>query len=225
MPEKITTKPSLELILILTAFAAGALDVIAFSKLGGILVSAMTGNLAFLGYYISRFSFASAIGSAIALVGYVLGGVIGTLLSRKLSQHPALRLLLTVQSLLLAGAVTFWYAAPHRNGDLGTDAVILLGAVAMGIQSLVGKRVNLSNIPTVVFTSTLTNIVIALTEMLVSGKFTVAKDTKRQVASFLMYFFGALATGYAVFFAFPFFAFIPLAAVLLALLSELLHRG
>ena len=62
------------------------MDVIAFAKLGGILVSAMTGNLAFLGYYLSRFSFDSAIGSAIALVGYVLGGVIGTLLSRKLAQ-------------------------------------------------------------------------------------------------------------------------------------------
>ncbi|HEY1856732.1 YoaK family protein [Acidocella sp.] len=223
MPEK--TKPSLELILVLTAFAAGSMDVIAFSKLGGILVSAMTGNLAFLGYYISRFSFDSAIGSAIALVGYVLGGVIGTLLSRKLGQHPALRLLLTVQALLIAAAVTIWFAAPHRNGNPGTDAVIVLGAVAMGIQSIVGKRVNLSNIPTVVFTSTLTNIVIALTEMLVSGKFAVPKDTKRQVASFLMYFFGALGTGYAVFFGLPFFGFIPLAAVVLALLSELLHRG
>ena len=51
------------------------------------------------------------------------------------------------------------------------------------------------------------------------------KDTKRQVASFLMYLFGALGTGYAVFFALPFFIVIPLAAVVLALLSELLHRN
>ena len=224
MPEKTTIKPSLELILVLTAFAAGSVDIIAFAKMGGILVSAMTGNLAFLGYYISRFSFNSAIGSAIALVGYVLGGVIGTLLSRKLSQHPALRLLLAVQSLLLAGAVAIWLTEPHRNGELGADAVILLAAVAMGLQSIVGKRVNLSNIPTVVFTSTLTNIVIGLTEMMASGKFTVPKDTKRQVASFLMYWFGALGTGYAVFFSLPFFIVIPLAAVVLALLSELLHR-
>jgi uncharacterized membrane protein YoaK (UPF0700 family) len=224
MPEKTTIKPSLELILVFTAFAAGSLDIVAFSKLGGILVSAMTGNLAFLGYYISRFSFNSAIGSAIALAGYVLGSAAGTLLSRRLDQHPALRLLLTVQALLLAGAATIWFTAPHRNGDPGTYGVILLGAVAMGMQSIVGKRVNLSNIPTVVFTSTLTNIVIGVTEMLASGKFAVPKDTKRQVASFLMYFVGALATGYAVFFAFPWFVVIPLAAVVLALLSELLQR-
>ena len=143
MPEQTTIKPSLELILVLTAAAAGSVDIIAFAKLGGILVSAMTGNLAFLGYYISRFSFNSAIGSAIALVGYVLGGAIGTLLSRKCSQHPALRLLLTVEALLLAGAVAIWLSAPHRNGNPGADGVILLAAVAMGIQSIVGKRVNL----------------------------------------------------------------------------------
>ena len=225
MPEKAPIKPSLEIILVCTAFAAGSVDIIALTKLGGILVSAMTGNLAFLGYYLSRFSFASALGSLIALVGYVLGTALGTLLSRKLAQHPALRLLLTVQALLLAASLAIWFSVPHHLGTPGLDAVIVLAAMAMGMQSIVGKRVNLSNIPTIVFTSTLTNIVIGLTEMLISGKFAVPKDTKRQVASFLMYFFGALATGYAVFFALPFLMFIPLAAVVVALLSELLHRG
>ena len=40
-----------------------------------------------------------------------------------------------------------------------------------------------------------------------------------------MYFFGALATGYAVYFSLPFFIFIPLAAVVVALASELLSRA
>jgi uncharacterized membrane protein YoaK (UPF0700 family) len=225
MPEKALIKPSLEIILICTAFAAGSVDIIALTKMGGILVSAMTGNLAFLGYYVSRFAFASALSSAIALVSYVLGTAAGNLLSRKLDQHPALLLLLAAQALLLAGAVAVWMSVSHRSGTLGLDAVIVLIAVAMGMQSIVGKRVNLSNIPTIVFTSTLTNIVIGVTEMLANGKFTVSRDTKRQLASFLMYWFGALLTGYAVFFALPFYMFIPLAVVVVALLSELLHRN
>ena len=225
MPEKAPIKPSLEIILICTAFAAGSVDIIALTKLGGILVSAMTGNLAFLGYYISRFSFASALGAVIALVSYMLGTAGGAVLSRKLSQHPALRLLLTVQTVLLAAAVAVWFSVPHRTGSLGLDAVIVLTAVAMGMQSIVGKRVNLSNIPTIVFTSTLTNIIIGLIETAASGKFAVTSDTKRQLASFLMYFFGALATGYAVFFALPITMFIPLAVVIVALLSELLRRS
>ena len=224
MSEKTTIKPSLELILIFTAFAAGSVDLIAFAKLGAVLVSAMTGNLAFLGYYISRFSFAAALGSALALVGYVLGTAAGVLLSRNLSQHPALRLLLTAQAVLLAITLVIWPSITQHRGTLGLDSVIILASMAMGMQSIVGKRVNLSNIPTIVFTSTLTNIIIGLTETLASGKFTMPRDTKRQAASFLMYWVGATVTGYAVFFALPFFMAIPLAAVLLALLSELLYR-
>jgi uncharacterized membrane protein YoaK (UPF0700 family) len=224
MSDKAPIKPSLELILVCTAFAAGSVDLIAFAKLGGVLVSAMTGNLAFLGYYISRFSFAAALGSAIALIGYVVGTAAGVLISRNLSQHPALRLLLTVQALLLAATLAIWPSITHHRGTLGLEATIMLASMAMGMQSIVGKRVNLSNIPTIVFTSTLTNIIIGLTETLVSGKFAMPRDTKRQVASFLMYWVGATVTGYAVFFALPFFMAIPLAAVLLALLSEFLYR-
>ena len=224
MSEKAQITPSLELILLCTAFAAGSVDLIAFAKLGGVLVSAMTGNLAFLGYYISRFSFAAALGSAIALVGYVLGTAAGQLISRKLSQHPALRLLLTVQALLLVAVAAMWPSVAHSRGTPGLEGVIMIASMAMGMQSIVGKRVNLSNIPTIVFTSTLTNMVIGFTETLCSGKFTLPHDTKRQAASFFTYWLGALVAGYAVFFAFPFFMLIPLAAVLLALLSELLHR-
>jgi uncharacterized membrane protein YoaK (UPF0700 family) len=223
MPEKPPIKPSLEIILICTTFAAGSVDIIALTKLGGILVSAMTGNLAFLSYYISRSAFASAFGSATALVSYVLGTAIGALLSRKLAQHPALRLLLTVQALLLAASAAIWLSVSHRNGTAGVAAVIVLTSVAMGLQSIIGKRVNLSNIPTIVFTSTLTNIIIGLIEMLASGTFEVTRDTKRQLASFLTYGVGALATGYAVLFALP-YVFIPPAVVVVALLSELLHR-
>ena len=64
-----------------------------------------------------------------------------------------------------------------------------------------------------------------LIETAASGKFAVTSDTKRQLASFFMYFFGALATGYAVFFALPITMFIPLAVVIVALLSELLRRS
>jgi uncharacterized membrane protein YoaK (UPF0700 family) len=221
IPKKDAPALSLELILALTAFTAGAVDVIAFAKLGGVLASAMTGNLAFLGYYISRFSFASAIGSAIALLGFVLGSSSGTMLGRGRTQHGALRLLLGVEALLLAGAVALWFSAQHHNGNFSTDAIIVLLSFCMGMQGIIGKRVNLSNIPTVVFTSTLTNIVIALTDMLASGVYTLPKDTKRQCASFMMYFFGALIAGFAVHFQAGILIFLPVLAIGAALVMEL----
>jgi uncharacterized membrane protein YoaK (UPF0700 family) len=42
--------------------------------------------------------------------------------------------------------------------------LILLSAAGMGIQSVAARRINLPGIPTVVFTSTLTSIVMAATE-------------------------------------------------------------
>jgi uncharacterized membrane protein YoaK (UPF0700 family) len=213
-------KISLEFILGLTAFAAGSVDVIAFAKLGGILVSAMTGNLAFLAYYLSRFSFASAVGSAISLASFVAGGAAGTLLSRKRSQNAALRLLLGSELLLLAATVVLWFPTQHRNGGYSTDLIIILLAVSMGLQSIVGKRVNLSNIPTVVFTSTLTNIVIAVTDMLANRTYTLPRDTKRQFTSFMLYFLGAIGAGFAAYFHAGILIFLPLLAVAAALAAQ-----
>jgi uncharacterized membrane protein YoaK (UPF0700 family) len=212
---------SLEIILGTTSFAAGAVDIIAFAKLGGILCSAMTGNLAFLGFYLSRGSFASAIGSLIALLGFVAGGSVGTMLGRGREQRGALLALLGVETILLAAAVALWLPTHHRNGSLSGDGVIALLSVSMGLQSIAGKRVNLSNIPTVVFTSTLTNIVIALTEMAASRRSALPADTARQVATFLLYFGGALAAGFAVFFKSPVQIFLPLVAVCAALAAAL----
>jgi uncharacterized membrane protein YoaK (UPF0700 family) len=211
----------LERVLGLTAYAAGAVDIISFAKLGGIFASAMTGNLAFLGFYLSRFAFASALGSAIALLGFVAGGSVGTLLGRGRDRDAALALLLGTEVLLLAGAVALWLPTHHRNGSLSGDEIIALLSVSMGLQSIIGKRINLSNIPTVVFTSTLTNIVIALTDMLASRSFKVPPDTRRQTASFLLYFAGALCAGFAVYFQAGILIFLPLAAVVLALVSQL----
>ena len=208
----------LEGILAFTAFAAGTVDVITFAKLGGILASAMTGNLAFLGYYLARHSYVSALGSAIALAGFIMGGVIGTLLGRRRSQRGALAVLLSLEVVLLGAAVAVWLALSHQLGSLQDDAVIVLLAVCMGLQSIVGKRVNLSNIPTIVFTSTLTNIVVGLTDTLASGKLKMPVDTGRQITSFMAYFFGALCAGYLVYFHIAFLIALPATAVGSALL-------
>ena len=134
---------------------------------------------------------------------------------------PATELNASGEDLLLAGAVVFWFSSQHHNGSFSADAIILLLAFCMGMQGIVGKRVNLSNIPTVVFTSTLTNIVIALTDMLASGVYAVPKDTKRQCASFMMYFLGALSAGFAVHFQAGILIFLPVLAVGAALIMEL----
>ena len=214
----------LDAILGLTGFAAGAVDIISFARLGGVFASAMTGNLAFLGLYLARFSFASAIGSAIALLGFIAGAATGHLLTRGKPRPASLQILLGAEVLLLALLVLLWLPGHHPNGSAAADALIIFLALAMGFQSILGKKINLSNIPTIVFTSTLTNLVIGIAETIVNRKAELPEDTKRQLGSFLLYFAGALCAGFLVFFDLMFVVALPLLAVGAALVIQLKHR-
>lgn len=212
----------LEYVLMLTAFVAGSVDIISFAKLGGVFASAMTGNLAFLGLYSAAGAWVSAMGSLLALMGFIIGGAIGTLLTRGRQNHTAITILVSTETILLFGATILWFVAPYRHGRLSTETLILILSIAMGLQSICGKKINLSNIPTVVFTSTLTNIVIAVTDALARGKIAFPTDTKRQLASFWLYFFGAFAAGLLVFFHLGIVILLPLIA---AAITLFIHVG
>jgi uncharacterized membrane protein YoaK (UPF0700 family) len=214
----------LDYILGLTGFAAGAVDIISFARLGGVFASAMTGNLAFLGLYLARFSFASAIGSAIALLGFIAGAACGHLLTRGKDRKGSLQILLGAEVVLLALLVLLWPAGHHPNGSARADALITFLSVAMGFQSIAGKKINLSNIPTIVFTSTLINLVIGIADAIVNKKPELAEDTKRQLGSFLLYFAGALCAGFLVFLDDMFVAALPFLAVGAAMVIQLRHR-
>jgi uncharacterized membrane protein YoaK (UPF0700 family) len=56
----------IEWILLLTAFAAGSVDVVSFASLGGVFASAMTGNFALLAYYVAQSDSQAAMGSVVA---------------------------------------------------------------------------------------------------------------------------------------------------------------
>jgi uncharacterized membrane protein YoaK (UPF0700 family) len=217
MTNQAPTPRYLEFILALTAFAAGSVDVISFVRLGGIFASAMTGNLAFLGIYLARLSFFSAIGSAIGLAGFIIGSALGNILTRGKPRPESLTILLGIEILLLLAVIALWFPMPHKNGSASADILISLLSISMGLQSIIGKKINLSNIPTVVFTSTLTNLVIGLTDALSEKKFVLPKDTRRQATSFFLYFFGALVAGIAAYLKLAVLVALPAGAIALAL--------
>src|SRR5260370_17858869 len=78
----------IEWMLLLTAFAAGSVDVISFATLGGVFASAMTGNFALLAYYVAQGDSQSAMGSIVALSGFVIGCTLGVLQRRGRWQSP-----------------------------------------------------------------------------------------------------------------------------------------
>src|SRR3979411_625015 len=105
-----------EWMLLLTAFAAGAVDIISFATLGGVFASAMTGNFALLAYYVAQSDSQSAMGSVVALSGFVLGCALGVLQRRSRAQDQALSFLLTTEAgLLLFFALYAMWSPPGAN--------------------------------------------------------------------------------------------------------------
>lgn len=182
---------NVEKILLLTAFAAGTVDVISFATLGGVFASAMTGNFALLAYYVSQSDSTSAMGSVVALMGFVLGCALGVLQRRGRPQDQALGLLIATEASLLLFFALYAMWTPHANGPSDHLQILLL-AVAMGVQAVVGQTISLT---TIVFTTTLTKLVGTIADSLANGDSLGLKDLKIQSAVVVAYLFGALLAG------------------------------
>lgn len=204
--------------LALMAMAAGTMDVLAFTQLGHVLPSAMTGNTALLGLSLGQGRFAAAIPFLIAFGAFCGGAaltatVLGLRRGADPSPHLAYRLLV-VEALLLAVFLVGWLAADRPFGTGVRDGLIVPAAFAMGMQSGIARLGNRPGINTIVFTSTLSAIVGAVTQALLRRPHSIGWDTRRQIGMFAAYFVGAVASGLLVLSGSPAMAALPLAAVL-----------
>jgi uncharacterized membrane protein YoaK (UPF0700 family) len=181
-----------ELVLLFTAFAAGAVDIISFATLGGVFASAMTGNLALLAYYVAQSDSRSAIGSVIALIGFAAGCAAGVLQRRGRAQQQALSILIVSEAVLLLLFALYAMLAPHVAHGPSDHLQILLLAVAMGLQAVLGQTISLT---TIVFTMTLTKLVGTIADSIANGDTSGLKDVKIQSAVVVSYLFGALLSG------------------------------
>src|ERR1700691_6415377 len=213
MPDR-TKLTFVEWILLLTAFAAGAVDVIIFSTLGGVFASAMTGNFALLAYYVAQSDSQSAMGSVVALIGFALGCALGVLQRRGRAHEQVLNVLIVSEAGLLLFFALYALWTPHSAHAPSDHLQILLLSVAMGLQSVVGQTISLT---TIVFTTTLTELVGTIADSIA----TVLKDVKIQSSVVVSYLFGALVSGAFVVRKVDEVAVLPFCAVAVALA---LHR-
>jgi uncharacterized membrane protein YoaK (UPF0700 family) len=198
-------------ILFATAFAAGAVDIIGFAKLGGVFASAMTGNFALLAYHVAQGETRSAIGSVIALLGFVCGCLIGFRLRRGRATHTTISLLLGTEAALL---LLFAFIPLTR-------LQIAVLAIAMGLQAVVGQIISLS---TIVFTTTLTRLIGGIADAIAARNATGIRDIQEQVALIASYLLGALLAGILCVYEVHAVVFLPLAGVAVALLAHLMRK-
>jgi uncharacterized membrane protein YoaK (UPF0700 family) len=221
MPDKakVTT---VEWMLMLTAFAAGTVDIISFATLGGVFASAMTGNFALLAFYVAQSESQAAMGSVVALIGFAAGCAIGVLLRRGRSQEQALNLLLAAETGLLLFFALYALWTPHAAHAPSDHLQILLLAIAMGLQAVVGQSISLT---TIVFTQTLTKLVGTIADSIANGDVSGLKDVKIQSAVVVSYLFGALLSGALIVRKLEGVVLLPFIGVALALaMHRLSHR-
>jgi uncharacterized membrane protein YoaK (UPF0700 family) len=206
-----------DLILGLLAIASSATDVIAFVKLQQVFTSAMTGNTALLGLALGQGNLFAAIHSIVALAGYITGVALGAALPLR-NTHRDLLLLLCIEAAFLAAFFAQWQVVGFSPGGAGLYSLIATSAMGMGVQSVAARKVNLDGIPTVVFTSTLTSLVMTLMHAGMRRGSISTFTAKRQLLAFTVYGCGAALTAAFLLHAIGVAIAVPLLAVAAAIL-------
>lgn len=151
------------LMVALTALT-GATDAIAFTSLGGVFTSVMTGNMVLLGMGVGRGEFAIFRHAGLALVSYIVGTTVGThLVGPKRSDDGiwprGLTRALVVEFLLFAGVSVLWWSAGSRPHGSVQSVLLVTSALALGLQSSAVLRLDVPGLSTTYLTGTLTTLV------------------------------------------------------------------
>jgi uncharacterized membrane protein YoaK (UPF0700 family) len=197
------------LLLVLT-MVTGLVDAVSYLNLGHVFVANMTGNVVFLGFAVADardFSIPASLTATAAFLAGALGG--GRLGSRAGHHRGRLLAIATYLKIALVGAALIASMLLDSNGDLLRYALIVLLALAMGLQNATARRLGVPDLTTTVLTLTLTGI--AADSTLAGGK--NQGLTRRLLATFTM-FLGA-AVGAFVIFRFSVSAVLAIALALL----------
>jgi uncharacterized membrane protein YoaK (UPF0700 family) len=143
--------------------ATGATDVASFTRLGSVFASVITGNLVLLGLAIGR-SGANATHAVVAVAGYSAGVAAGTRLIRVVqavgSLRRALRAVLLVELVLLAGFALGWELTGGTPSGAAQLVLLAVATAAMGTQSTAARGLG-PQVSTTYLTGTLTSFVAA----------------------------------------------------------------
>ncbi|GAB3477963.1 YoaK family protein [Nocardiopsis coralliicola] len=154
--------PYLVGLLVLTV-ATGVVDAVSYLALDRVFTGNMTGNVLFVGFGIAGAGSLSLLKNAVALAGFLAGAVTAGRIVRGRRHGTRLP---TAHLLLLAGAAAaimaiglLWLLVDGIAGGwlLGVTAVL---AAAMGMQAVAARGAGISDVTTVVVTSTLVNFVL-----------------------------------------------------------------
>ncbi len=172
----------------LLSATSGAADVVAFLKLNMVFTSAMTGNLALFGISVGQGHLLSATHSLAALLGFISGVAIAALWK----ERPfGLHWILGLEVVFLAFYALCWLRWGFPPGGIPLYALILFSAMSMGMQSVAARLIDVAGVPSVVFTNTLTSIVLVFIQSIHKHR-PLPFALRQQMAALLAYLGGAV---------------------------------
>jgi uncharacterized membrane protein YoaK (UPF0700 family) len=139
--------------------STGVIDAVSFLGLGKVFVANMTGNVIFLGFALAGEPGLSVPASLTALASFVVGALAGGRLAARWGHHRGRHLgaAATVTVVPMLAAVALSAAAPLHTGV--RYGLIVLLAVAFGVQVSTARKLSVPDLPTTVLTMTLTGLV------------------------------------------------------------------
>ncbi|MBX6355914.1 MAG: DUF1275 domain-containing protein [Micromonosporaceae bacterium] len=163
-PPAVASARAVSYLLVVLSAAAGCLDAVAVTRLGGPFASVITGNLVLFGRGLATADSETIADTATAIGGYGLGVAAATLGLGGSSAGWSRRTSLVAgfELVLLIGVVTGWLITGSHPGRVTAPPLLGLAAAAMGIQSAVTISTGVRGASTTYLTGTLTRVLRAL---------------------------------------------------------------
>jgi uncharacterized membrane protein YoaK (UPF0700 family) len=148
----------LPLLLLVLTIVTGLIDAISYLKLGHVFVANMTGNVVFLGFALADAREFSLWASLVALAAFLTGALAGGRLGLRAGYHRGrfLAIATAIQVALVGVALVVAATESGPDGDATRFALIVLLALAMGLQNAAARRLGVPDLTTTVLTITLT---------------------------------------------------------------------
>ena len=138
----------------------GLVDAVSYLRLGHVFVANMTGNIVFLGFALAGAGDLSIAASLLALGSFMAGALCGGWLGSRNAAHRG-RLLraatITQASLILLGLIVALLADEPLAAGVRYALIVVL-ALAMGVQNAAAQRLAVPELTTTVLTRTLTGL-------------------------------------------------------------------
>jgi len=144
------------------SLAAGCVDAVGYLGLGQVFVANMTGNTVLLGLAIGQANVRGVLHAGTALAAFVSGVAAGAAIvernPERTSWTPTVTAALGLECVILVAFAAGWLLDGSEPSRVAVYLLIVLAALAMGVQSAAVRRLQVADVSTTYITGTLTSL-------------------------------------------------------------------